>query len=82
MNGLYRIVVFAGLMGGAVFPAFAAPAPAECSAGAHLGQSNDPAPAASAQDRVEEYLEFHALATEANGPAPLFARPALPPRVN
>jgi hypothetical protein len=62
----------------------AATATSECTASLHSGQRAEmPAAAVTTiEERVDEYLEFHARAAEANGRRPLSAWPEAPSRTN
>ena len=79
MRKLIRTSLVAALAAGLAGAALAATAPADCTAGLHLGQTSHPV---SSQERLSEYLEFHAEVTQPNGPSPLLPRPAGPRGAN
>ena len=79
MRNLMRTTLMATLAIGLTGAALAATAPADCTAGLHLGQASHPV---SSQERLNEYLEFHADVTQSNGPSPLLPRPAGPRGTN
>ena len=82
MNDLLRIFLF-GMLSSAAWAAQAGTAAPACTEAVHLGQAQAAnAGFASGQERVDEYLEFHARATEANGRSPLAARPSARSKTN
>jgi hypothetical protein len=83
MNKVQGILVL-GTFAAAIASAHAGSVASECTAGMHLGQRvQTPAAAvASLQERLDEYLELHARAVEANGRQPLGAWPKAPSETN
>jgi hypothetical protein len=75
MNTLRAIVLF-GILSSTPLAVQAGTAAPACAESVHLRQPQAAgARLASVQERVDEYLEFHARATEANGRLPLAAWP-------
>jgi hypothetical protein len=82
MNKVDAVVLIAALMA-APASVRAGTATSACTAGMHLGQRSEmPAAVLTVDERVDEYLEFHARAAEANGRRQFSAWPDAPSKTN